>query len=394
MADDQSETTDAALTKVRRHIRILEDVARAALQSGDIDLLLDEVVLHVARAVEVNHTKIMRYRRDTADLLMIAGRGWKGGVVGSATFSTDLRSPPGRAFQTGEGIVIANAAEAPDFTLSPVLNEHGIVSLANVPILVDGAAWGVLEVDSTLPRDFTSDTNYFLSIAASIVGIGIKHRLETSADTAAMAAEVARAQMRSVLLRELQHRVKNNFQLILSSISIQKRNYGDSETGRVLDHVAARIQAMSLAHDQLSASEEGQFVDVANYLRVLCHSVQQQAEGVAIDLEADDVALPIDRAVSLGLILNELITNSVKHAFGGGTGRISVSLASGVGFGDARLVVADDGSGIGELREGGSGIRLIEALARHVGGLIEQRSSPAGTSTSLTFPVLPFGAGK
>jgi two-component system, sensor histidine kinase PdtaS len=98
--------------------------------------------------------------------------------------------------------------------------------------------------------------------------------------------------------------------------------------------------------------------------------------------------LAIDRAVPLGLILNEAVTNSIKHAFGDEGGRVSVKLISGVGYGEARLTVADNGRGIQDPRPEGSGQRLIASLARQIGGELEQDSSDEGTTTSVTFPVI------
>jgi two-component system, sensor histidine kinase PdtaS len=186
----------------------------------------------------------------------------------------------------------------------------------------------------------------------------------------------------------MQHRVKNNFQLILASIEMQKRRFEEPDVRRVLDHVSNRINAISLAHDQLAPRQDIHAVDVASYLRALCTSIEAQVENVAVELEADEIELAIDRAVPLGLILNEAATNAVKHAFGSEGGRISVKLASGVGYGEARLTIADNGRGIVDPRPGGSGQKLIQALARQIGGEIEQASSNRGTSVSVTFPVV------
>jgi len=86
--------------------------------------------------------------------------------------------------------------------------------------------------------------------------------------------------------------------------------------------------------------------------------------------------------------LNETAMNSIKHAFGGGDGRIRVHLVGGIGFGEARLTISDNGGGIGDNPGNGSGLKLISALARQIGGTIDQQSSEAGTTTSLTFPLI------
>jgi two-component sensor histidine kinase len=376
------------IEKLRRHVRILVEIGRLAGQSSSLERFLDQSVIQVARAVEVDHVKFLRYRRKTADLLMTAGMGWKEGLVRAATFSSDLRSAPGRSFQTAEPLFIRDTSNAPGFVISDILKEHGIVSLANVPILVDGAAWGVLEVDSSSPRDFSPDTMEFMTAAAAIIGSAVQRQTSEHTEAAALAEAASEAQRREVLLRELQHRVKNNFQIILASIGIQKRRFETLEVHHALDHVANRINAISLAHDQLAPRQDVHAVDVASYLRALCASIEQQADNIAIDVEADEIELSIDRAVPLGLILNEAVINSVKHAFGEAGGRVTIRLQTGVGYGEARLTVADDGRGFEDPREGGSGLKLIDSLARQMGGQSHQESSKRGTSTSVTFPVI------
>ena len=382
----EERTERTALEKVRRHIRILIEVGRIA---GDSELgsFLSLAVLQVARAVEIDHVKILQYRRRTADLLVVAGLGWADGVVGSAVLSTDMRSAPGRAFQTGEPVTIKNLYQQDEYVRSDLLKEHGIISLTNVPILIDGAAWGVLEVDSTTERDFSEDTTDFMTAVAALLGT-IAGRFSRPDKTAQLIAAVE-AQKQEVLLREMQHRIKNNFQVVLSSISLQKRRYNDLGVHRALDHVASRINAISLAHDQLAHRNDGRIVRLSDYIQALCNSIRQQAEGIEINVACDELELSIDRAVPVGLILNEAATNSIKHAFGSDGGSITVKLTGGVGYGEASLIVSDNGRGIEEPGKGsGSGLRLIASLARQIGGTVDQESSSTGTTTSLRFPLL------
>src|SRR5690348_2101 len=220
-----SDHTDATLAKVRRHIRILVDLGKYAGTNTDIRSFMGEAVRQISRAVEIGHVKIMRYRRQHADLLVEAGIGWKPGVIGAATLSASLRSPPGRAFQTAEPVVIPNFSEQTEYEISSFLREHHIVALSNTPILVDGAAWGVVEVDSTSPRAFGKDTSEFLTAVGTLIGALVR-RSELGMDgLEETVTAIAEAKTRNTLMREMQHRVKNNFQLILSSIAIQKRRY-------------------------------------------------------------------------------------------------------------------------------------------------------------------------
>ncbi len=375
------------LDKLRRHVRILVDIGRLAGENADLTRFLDQAVVQIARAVEIHHVKVLKYRPRSSDLLLIAGVGWKEGAVRSATLSADLRSPPGRAFQTAEPVTIKDFGKQEEYVRSDLLKEHGIVSVSNVPVLTNGAAWGVLEVDSTAPRDSTEDTTDFLTAAAALIGTVLRHNARP--EEARLMAAAAEAQRREILLREMQHRVKNNFQLVLSSISIQKRRSQGAEVHRALDHVASRINAISLAHDQLAPRHEGQTVRLSDYIRALCSAIRQQIEDVEVDVESDELELSIDRALPVGLILNETAMNSIKHAFGPDGGRITVRLVGGIGFGEARLTVSDNGRGIINVSENGSGLKLIASLARQIGGTIEQQSSDSGATTILTFPLIP-----
>ena len=381
----KAETVD--LPKLRRHIAILADIGRLSA-TADSDMFLDQVVVQVARAVEIDHVKILLYRKATADFIVAAGYGWHEGVVRAATMPADLRSPAGRAYQTGEPVTAVDLLHS-EFECPAILRAHDIVSAANVPVFMDGAVVGVLEVDSTTRCDFTQDTTDFLMAVAGIVGTVLqKHAASLAEGEARGATAVMKAQQQDLMLRELQHRVKNNFQLILASIAIQKRRFGGKETHSALSHIESRIQAISLAHDQLTPSQD-RAVRLAGYIRALCASLEQQADGIAFDLALDEIEIAIDRAVPVGLILNELATNSIKYAFSGQEGgRICVTLMGGLTYGEARLTVADNGTGIKASAVAGSGTGLIEALARQIGATVLREDPDRGARISLTFPVI------
>lgn len=379
---------DNSLEDVRRHLRVLVDLARAGGKPESVAHFLDAAVIQVSRAVRIEHVKILEYRKRTSDFLIRAGIGWREGTVGVATLAAGTRSAPGRAFLTGDPVAIADYAQQTDFLQSELLREHGIASAADVPIMIDGRAWGVLEVDSTTACEFSQDTVDFLMAAGAFIGAVLRGFETDSSESMALADTARRAQQHETLLREVQHRVKNNFQLILSSVSIQKRRYNDPKVSRALDHVMGRIDAISIAHDQLAVGGVGHVVNVADYLRALSTSIKSQAENVEIDCVLDELKLTIERALPLGLIMNEAATNSVKHAFGGSGGKITVRLQAGLEFGQGRLTISDNGKGMGSDRSGGSGLKLMESLAAQTGGTVMIDSGARGTSISILFPVI------
>lgn len=320
------------------------------------------------------------------DLLLTNGVGWKKGVVGHATFGVDLRSIPGRSLQTAEPVVIDDIARQTEFVVSHSLEEHGVVSVANVPILIDNVAWGVIEADHQERRDFREDTVDFMTALSRIIASVIQRHQVEEAHAEALAQIAREVQERSLVLTEMQHRVKNYFQLILAMVTMQARKAGSEDARSLIGEIGERVMAVALANDQLSPDQRRQVIAMPAYLRALCAALDVQREGVGIVVRADEISLPSERAVPLGLIVNELVTNSLKYAFEGRDGgSITVDLSAGVGGGRARLVVADDGAGFDPATAGGSGLHLIRSLARQIAGEVEQQTSTKGTTTRITF---------
>ncbi len=282
--------------------------------------------------------------------------------------------------------MIEDIRESTDFRISPPVAEHGVVALLNVPVLIDGSAWGVLEVDSTERRDFSEDAVIFMQAAASITANAIARVNVEQTNAASVTTASLVAQQHQLALEEMQHRVKNYFQLILAMLTLERPKF-PTEIGRsLIDKIAERILAVSLAHDQLALKQDARAINLRTYLQAITAGISAQVSNVAIEVQADELDVAMDRAVPLGLIVNELATNSFKHAFADGAGSITVSLRSGLDHGNAELVVADTGGGIDPEKPGGSGLRLVRALARNIGGRVEQDSSRQGTRTSVMFP--------
>lgn len=366
------------LREARRRQQIVADFARDALQSIPLERLLYEGSLRTTQSIEHVRAKVLQYEAATADLLTVSGVGWKEGVVGVARFRIDFASPPGRALQTNQPVIVEDLQASQEFRASPVLEAHGIRSLMNVPILVDGETWGVLEADSEALRTFQqADVDVVVALAGVLGSAIARKRMEAS--VAAASARVALlAEERELLLREAQHRFKNNLQMVLSLIAMQRRRMEDPQGRRVLDHVADRVAAIALAHDQLAGTGLGE-VKIGPYLQSLCNYIDPGREGLVITTEAPNVTLQVDQAVPVGLIVNEAVVNAVKHAFPGErTGTIRVSLATDATLSNATLRIADDGVGLGPPRAGGSGRSLTQALSAQIGGRLETLAGPEG----------------
>ncbi len=160
----------------------------------------------------------------------------------------------------------------------------------------------------------------------------------------------ASAKEKDVLLKEVYHRTKNNMQVIIGLLDLQSRKTQSDETLRVLKDMSSRIYSMSLVHDLLYRSQNLAEIKLNTYLSKLAHSLIAiyENEKMEIDLKVDAVTVPINLqfAVPLGLVINEIISNSLKHAFPNqsrGTIRIE---ANGFGKNGIDLTISDDGIGL------------------------------------------------
>jgi two-component system, sensor histidine kinase PdtaS len=259
---------------LREHQRVLIDLAHYAAEALDLQKFLDDAVVRVSAALEITHVKVLRYRPLQADLLVEAGVGWNPQTLKGTSFATDLASPPGRAFQTGQSVVIEDLNDAPGFRISPALREHKIISLLNVPIIVESASWGVLEIDSTVVRGFSEDTTVFLNGVAALIGLVVRRMDIQEAQSKAVAATAQEGRKREVLLREMQHRVKNNFQMLLAMITLHESKLESADARNLAGRFSDAIRAMALAHDQLSPSLAGEVVGLSAYLKALGGSIE------------------------------------------------------------------------------------------------------------------------
>jgi two-component sensor histidine kinase len=376
------------IVRMHDYQHALAALSRAASESLAADRLMHYVTAHVSRVTHIKRVKIMQYRPDRGDLLVVAGVGWKPGVVGTLTLGIDSASPPGRTIQTAGPVIIEDLPNDPEFRLSGVLRDHGIVSVLNVPIMVDSRTWGVLEVDAETPRTFGDDDVVFLTTAANILGVAFR-RYETERKAGEQAAEHLEGRNRAeVLMRELQHRVKNNLQTIVAFLSLQRRRAETAESRDKLASVMERVHAIALAHDQLALRGDSGDVDFGDYLHALCANIDPHRDGVTIEVDVNATFfLSLDRAVPAGLIVNELVTNSLKYAFDDTGGLIRVSFTTDPDRGEANLVVEDNGRGIGEPRAGGLGLTLIDAFTRQLGGKTGRKEVGRGTRTEVCFPL-------
>lgn len=193
---------------------------------------------------------------------------------------------------------------------------------------------------------------------------------------------------RDVLLSEVYHRVNNNLQTISGLLLMERRQLPDAEAGSALERMARRARAMGLVHQQIMTSGNLHQVDLQRLLADLAANLRESlafdAQGIGLEVAAEPVAVDIDKAMPLGLLVNELVTNAAQHAFPGRDGgRVRIALTR---EGDMLcLVVADDGVGLSEVPKG-FGSRVVQGLVRQLDGR-QDVEGEGGVLRRVVFPL-------
>lgn len=229
--------------------------------------------------------------------------------------------------------------------------------------------------------------------------LDITRRCEAEADLRRMAAdlerrveertrelEAANARL-ALMIREVDHRAKNSIAIAGALLKMQRGTHADPAVRAAFDEARARLAAMARAHDLLSRSGDPLEASLADYLPELCAAIAaSQGSRVRIAAEVEDgIVVGADTAIALGLLVNELVANSLKHAFPGGrAGTVEVG-ARRMGQGRVRLRVEDDGVGMSGPGNGSLGHLIVGSLVEQIGGEMSVRGD-RGVCVTIDFP--------
>ncbi|NKI27190.1 sensor histidine kinase [Arenibacter sp. 6A1] len=196
-------------------------------------------------------------------------------------------------------------------------------------------------------------------------------------------------QKKELLIQEIRHRVRNNFEVVSSLLALQAAYVKDQKLKDSLHHFQTRIQSMNMIHQNLCQGHQCEAIEMSGYFKNLGAYMLHTyglADRVLIKYELEKTSLPIDMAISLGLLVNELLTNCLKHAFPDGLrGTISIGLIKTPLH--LKLWVSDDGVGMGNVMgttDSGFGTQLMHLLAKQLDGEMRLNKN-AGTSVTFEF---------
>jgi two-component sensor histidine kinase len=371
---------------------LLGEFGRFAMQSRDLEQILQRAAELCAQGLEAPYAKVLEYVPRGNQLEMRAGVGWGPGTIDGVTLGADLESPAGYAYHSGQSVVSNHLHDEARFRTPKLLADHGVRRAINVLIERGNdiaQPYGVLEVDSPDPGQFDRTDADFLAVFAGLLGIAIERQ---QAD----AKLVQALEYQGLLTREMSHRVKNSLMAVVSLLRVQSRSAQSEDIASALDDASSRVETIAQVHDHLWRGDAISFIELSDFVGQLCKNLNETTPTLTIVCEADALVLSADHAVPLGLLINELVTNAAKYAYPEGVGVIAVSARKRGG--NLAIEVSDHGVGLPEdfvldKPRKSLGFRLITGFVRQLGGrLIVEKNEPSGARFTVEMPFLEEGA--
>jgi two-component sensor histidine kinase len=266
-----------------------------------------------------------------------------------------------------------------------LLVEHGIRRAMNVILQGDGKPFGVLEVDSRSDGEFSEHDIAFLQGAANILGMAIEQQLSNSKLKSAL-------ERHQVLLKEINHRVKNSLQVVAAMLRLQSSASNDTQLREALAEASSRVLTVGRAYERLAYNADFETIELVAYIREVCADLDKEILPCRLHLEAPEtVEFPADRAILVALIINELVLNAARHAYPDRPGEtIWVSIARA----EPNVLLAsvrDEGVGLpadfDPKKSKRLGALLVTALSKQLNAEMTRPPCTKGTNVTLRIPM-------
>jgi PAS domain S-box-containing protein len=309
------------------------------------------------------------------------------------TDTPDGPSPLGEAVRSGEIQIVDSLAREPSLgAVADQIKAAGFGGCVVLPLRNKERAFGLLILYCAESIAVNAEELSLLEELANDLAFGISTIRDRAERERADEALVASLQEKGALLKEVHHRVKNNLQVITSLLRLEARRVENPHTRGVLRDMQNRVHSMAALHERLYRSNSFSEIDLGAYLgqlvEQLVRSLAPRPEKIAVRLDVASVGLGLDQAVPCGLLLTELVSNALKHAFPDGReGTLSVEVRK-LDERQVALRISDDGVGLPPdfeaRRQGSLGLQLVADLSRQIGGALEIVRG-AGTTFQVIF---------
>ncbi|MEI6002330.1 GAF domain-containing protein [Paraburkholderia bengalensis] len=377
------------LSDVLRQWQLFAHMIEATLGDVSLQQLLDGATRAAAMGCSAPMAKVLELDKADNTLILKSQYGMSPDAMGQPAGKAEEGNPPGEAIRNVAPVIDVDVRRRPPHLLPKLLKDHHVVTSVSLPLVNDEGAYGILEIDFPEPTEVGAFHTSFLAAVAAALAEGIEK-------IRARASLIVERDAKAVLLREQQHRIRNNFQSIIAMVQRTALRARDEKDRKGLRDIERRVFAMASLYDHLlGLSEQAERADLGRYLSAMAASFDDfyelTANGIALKIELQfGIVLNLDTCTTIGTIVNELVANSVEHAFGGERGVITVSL---VRSGPNLVVsVADDGHGLPSATlDESTGLRTVRLMVGSIGGQLDWRTAPQrGVEWSLVFSESPL----
>jgi len=367
---------------------VLEATADLNRMLAEPERLYAGLLGHLRRAVPFFSGSLQVMEQNAARIIAFLGD-MDPQVVMGLRFPMDPLFPNYEVVRTRKPVAYADIRVAyPHFhTRREEFNSGHIRSWLGVPMIAGTEVIGMIALDRVVVDPFSPDAIDIVMSFANQAAVAIQNSRTYRELQGALAVQDG-------LMREMHHRIKNNLQLVSSLVELHSGQLQDEPFREKMEKLQVRISAIAAIHEQLYNRSENRTVDLKTYLGSLAAEIlasfQRSDAVIELRTELQSVSADLSSGVSLGLIVSELLMNSLKYAFPGnapGTVRLSLREADG----EATLVFEDSGVGI-QTRSGqeeGFGTLLIHNLAAQIHGRAELESRPGRTAWTISFTLAP-----
>ena len=343
------------LEKRASQLSTLSEVSKTITSDLYLEEILQLIVAATADTLSFKICSLMLLDEDKQELVIKATQSKSREYAKKANVKLG-ESIAGRALASGQPVTVYDLKNSTEYVTPDLARREGLSSLASIPLLVKNKKIGVLNCYTEKPHRFTDDEISVLSALGAHAAIAIEH---------------AKLMVKSAIIQEMHHRVKNNLQQVASLLRLQMHYAGQRSVEQVLSESLNRILAIASVHELLARED----LDIISVKKVAEQIIQATAQGIlapgkhiAMRIEGPDILLPSSKATSVALILNELVQNALEHGFGPGMddGEIRITLAEEPKI--ITLEVANDGTPLPDgfdIRKTDSlGLQIVESLVR------------------------------
>ena len=396
------EMTDEKLREKVTQLSTLRHVTASLVSTVDRSEALDMIVQHAMTLTGADMSSIFELDTASQELKIVAHRG-----LSESYLNIRLQVGEGAiglAVQSGQPIVVQDAHSDPRLrTVASWVAEEGYRAMCSVPLISHNNVLGGISVYTREQRRFSDDEVELLAAFANDAALAM--------DKARLYEEMERqSTTKSLLLQELNHRVKNNLQMMASLMRLQLRRVRAPEVKETLNLAQSRIESLGAVHDLLAeentAPTAEQLTTVQGVVKkvadIALNTMAQQHQRVSLNVEAEEFPLGQRHATLLGLVLNELVCNALTHGLRQrAEGMISIEAEEADEL--LRVCVTDDGVGLPEgfdlARSNGLGMSIVKGLMEQIDGDFHMENvalagqsppdKPAGARAIITFPKFP-----